>query len=81
MATPTPKELCDAAGISVSYANKLLLDGEHRRVPPLSLAIHLYRKTGWKHPEALADLSDEQIALLEQVQPWTPPKERQDEAA
>jgi hypothetical protein len=27
------------------------------------------RKTGWRH-SLIADLSDEQIAMLEQIEPW-----------
>ncbi len=72
MAIPTPKELAEAVGISFSYANKILMaEGEHRRTPPRSLAILIYRKTGWPHP-SIADLTEEQMAMLEQVDPWSP---------
>lgn len=71
MAAPTPKELCEAAGISLSYANKILLDGDHRRVPPRSLAILIFRKTGWRH-ESIAELTEDQMAVFEEVDPWTP---------
>jgi hypothetical protein len=66
--TPSPKELSEAVGISPSYAS-MILSGY--RDPPRSLAIHILRKSGWRH-KMLADLTDEQLDLLEQVDPWTP---------
>jgi hypothetical protein len=78
MDKPSPKQLVDAAGISPSYASMILSDGDHRRVPPRSLAILLFRKTNWRHP-SITDLTDEQMAVFEQVDPWTP--RSQDEAA
>lgn len=72
MAIPTPKELTEAAGISVSYANKILMDkGEHSRTPPRSLAILIYRKTGWQHP-CIVDLTEDQMRVFEEVDPWAP---------
>lgn len=41
------------------------------RQPSRALAIHILRKTGWRH-SLLADLTDEQIALLETIEPWAP---------
>jgi hypothetical protein len=35
----------------------------------------MLRLTNWKH-DSLVDLTEEQIAVLAQVDPWTPPKER-----
>ena len=70
----------DAGGISLSYANKILIDGEHGRTPPRALALCIFRATNWKHP-SIADLTDEQLRVLAEVDRWTPPKERQDEAA
>lgn len=78
MASPTPKELVDASGISPSYASMILSDGEHKRVPPRSLAILLFRKTGWRHP-SITGLTEEQMKVFEEVDPWTP--RTQDEAA
>lgn len=78
METPSPKALVEATGISPSYASMILSDGEHKRVPPRSLAILIFRKTGWKH-SSIADLTEEQMAVFEQVDPWTP--RAQDEAA
>jgi hypothetical protein len=78
MDTPSPKALADASGISPSYASMILSEGEHRRVPPRSLAILLFRKTNWKHP-SIADLTEAQMRVFEEVDPWTP--RTQDEAA
>jgi hypothetical protein len=57
----------------------ILSDGDHKRVPPRSLAILIFRKTGWLH-ESIADLTEDQMRVFEQVDPWTP-KTAQDEAA
>lgn len=65
---PSPKDLCEAAGISPSYASMIL--GGSRR-PPRPLAIHIFRITGWKHA-SIASLNDEQIATLESIEPWSP---------
>lgn len=76
MERPSPKELCEATGISQSYASMILSeDGKHTRTPPRSLAIAIFRKFGWRHP-VIEGLTDEQIAVLEEVEPWTPPAER-----
>lgn len=78
MDTPSPKHLAEATGISSSYASMILSDSDDsakRRTPPRSLAIAIFRSTGWKH-SIIGDLTEEQIALLETVEPWTPPKER-----
>jgi hypothetical protein len=40
----------------------------------------IFRKTGWRH-SSIAELTEEQMAMIETLDPWTPPKERQDEAA
>lgn len=74
MDKPSPKALVEASGISPSYASMILSDGDHKRVPPRSLAILLFRKTGWKHP-SIADLTDQQMEVFEQVDPWTPREE------
>lgn len=42
-----------------------------KRDPPRSLAIHIFRRTGWK-PTVISDLTDAQIDVLEQVEPWSP---------
>lgn len=64
--TPTISELRAATGISQSYAS-MILNGS--RPPSRSLAIFIFRKTGWRH-DILAGLSDEQITTLEAVDPW-----------
>jgi len=66
MDKPTPRELRDATGISQSYAS-MIASGV--RPPSRPLAIHIFRRTGWK-PEIIAELTDEQISMLEQVEPW-----------
>ena len=71
---PETAELAKLAGISLSYASEIV---NRKRQPSRPLAIHIFRKTGWRH-DLLADLTDEQIAVLETVEPWTP---RQDAAA
>ena len=67
MEKPTVSDLATKAAISKSYACEIL--GE--RTPSRPLAIHIFRATGWKH-DIIADLSAEQIALLESIEPWTP---------
>jgi hypothetical protein len=62
-----------ALGISKTYASQILT-GKQRPARPL--AIHIFRKTGWKH-EMIASLTDEQIKMLETIESWTP----RDEAA
>jgi hypothetical protein len=57
-----------AAGISQSYAS-MIVNG--KRQPSRSLAIHIFRKTGWR-PPLIADLTDEQIDVIESVDPWRP---------
>lgn len=61
-------ELSRAAGISLSYASEIV---NRKRDPSRSLAIHILRQTGWRH-EVLGDLSDEDIATLERIDPWSP---------
>lgn len=62
------KDLCEAVGISKSYAS-MILSG--RQKPSRPLAIHIFRATGWK-AKPIASLSDAQIDMLEQVEPWRP---------
>lgn len=72
MEQPNTSELADKAGISISYASQIATGA---RRPSRPLAIHIMRRTGWKHP-VLADLSDEQITMLESIEPWTPTRDR-----
>lgn len=65
---PTINQVREAAGISRSYASMILSDA---RKPPRALAICIFRSTGWKHP-SIADLTDDQIAVLETVEPYRP---------
>jgi hypothetical protein len=66
--SPTIAELREVASISQSYAS-MILSGD--RTPSRPLAIHIFRRTAWKHP-LIAGLSDEQIDTLERIDPWTP---------
>lgn len=69
---PTIKDIIEASGISQSYASMILTGA---RQPSRPLAIHLYRKTGWRH-SSISNLGDEQIATLEQIEPWSPKQDR-----
>jgi transcriptional regulator with XRE-family HTH domain len=64
---PRTSELASAAGISMSYASEIVND---QRQPSRPLAIHILRSTGWKH-RSIEGLSDEQIAMLEEIEPWS----------
>ena len=68
MQKPTFKTLVDEVGISRGHASDIL---NNRRPPSRPLAIHIYRQTGWMH-ETIAGLTADQIAVLEQVDPWQP---------
>jgi hypothetical protein len=69
MEAPTsPTALATATGISVPYASQVIKGG---RTPARRLAIHIFRRTGWRH-DSIADLSDEQMAMLEAIEPWSP---------
>ncbi len=70
MSKPTFTELVEATGISRGYASDILND---KQPPSRALAIHILRRTGWRHP-LLADLTDEQLDVLEAVDPWSPTK-------
>lgn len=64
-------DLSSRADISLSYASEIV---NGKRDPSRALAIHIFRKTGWKH-NIIADLTGEQIDLLEKVDPWRPKRE------
>lgn len=77
MDTPiSTADLSAKAGISLSYASEIV---NGKRTPSRPLAIHIFRKTGWRH-EAIADLTDDHMAMLEHIEPWSPPKDRADAA-
>lgn len=67
MPKPSFRELTEAVDISKGYASDILAG---KQAPSRPLAIHIYRKTGWRH-SLIADLSDEQISVLETIEPWT----------
>lgn len=50
----------------MSYASEIV---NGVRAPSRGLAIHIFRITGWRHA-SIADLSDSQMTVLEQVDPW-----------
>jgi transcriptional regulator with XRE-family HTH domain len=70
---PRTKDIASQAGISKSYESEIL---NGVRAPSRPLAIHIYRKTGWRH-SLIADLSDEQLDVLESVDPWRPPAQQE----
>lgn len=66
MDKPTFTELVEATGISRGYASDILAG---KQPPSRALAIYIYRKTGWRH-SLIDGLTDEQLDLLESVEPW-----------
>jgi transcriptional regulator with XRE-family HTH domain len=72
MPTPTTAELSEAAGISKGYASDILNGKRPNLGRPI--AIHIYRKTRWKHP-SIAALTEDQIDMLEEIEPWSSPRE------
>lgn len=68
MENPTPTALAEATGISLPYASQII---NGKRTPARPLAIHIFRVTGWRHP-LIADLTPEQMAVLETVDPHRP---------
>jgi hypothetical protein len=68
MPKPTFTALVDATGISRGYASDIL---NGKQAPSRALAIHIFRRTGWRH-DLIADLTDEQMDVLEAVDPWRP---------
>lgn len=55
-------------------------DPEKFRKPPRSLAIVIFRKLNWKHP-SIADLTEDQMRVFEEVDPWPRSAEPEEEAA
>jgi plasmid maintenance system antidote protein VapI len=68
METITPTGLAEATGISLPYASQII---GGKRSPARPLAIHIMRKTGWRHP-MLSDLTEAQIEMLEAIEPYRP---------
>lgn len=64
--TLKPTEFAATIGLSVPYASQIL---SGKRIPSRPLAIHIFRKTGWRH-ELIADLSDDDLAMLERIEPY-----------
>lgn len=75
MDRPTIQALTTLCGISPGTACDIL-NGKRRPSP--TLAIHIFRRTGWKH-DLIAHLGDDQIAMVEGVVgPWIPRWSRSD---
>ena len=72
MQTPALSDIVAKAGISKSYASEIR-SGARR--PSRPLAIHIFRKTGWRH-DILEGLTDDQLATLETIEPWQPAEQR-----
>lgn len=68
MEKPTQTEMQERLGISQGYASLLL---RNERAPAKGLAVRIFREFGWRHP-VIANLTDEQIDLLESMEPWEP---------
>jgi hypothetical protein len=75
MEKPTVTALATKAAISKSYACEIL----GARSPSRSLAIHIFRTTGWRHG-SIADLTAEQMNVLESIEPWVPVANREQAA-
>ena len=69
----TPTSLAKAVAISVPYASQII---SGKRQPPRSLAIFIFRSTGWRAP-VIADLSDDDMETFERVEPWVSTADRQ----
>ena len=74
MEEPAQQAMQDQLGISQTYASMIL---RGVRVPSRPLAIKIFRLFGWRH-ESIAALTDEQIDMLETLDPWVPTADRQD---
>ncbi len=72
MEKPTTSELAKAAGISKGYASDIL--NGNRKALGRPIAIHIYRTTGWRH-SSIADLTEEQMTMLEEIDRWSPRSE------
>ena len=69
----TQAEMAQLIGVEQSTISRL--ERGQLSAPSRRLAIRIMRKTGWRHP-VIADLSDEQIATLEAIEPWQSPAEQ-----
>ena len=67
MEAPSYVDLAQAAGISRSFAHEIL---NTDKKPSGSLAVHIYRATGWKHPR-IAAMTEDQISVYEAMHPYS----------
>lgn len=72
MEKPTTSVLAEKAGISKGYASDILNGKRQSLGRPI--LIHIYRTTGWRH-STIADLTEEDMATLERIDPWSPRSE------
>lgn len=71
MDKPSINDLMKVAGISKSYACEILgSKSKPPKAPSRSLAVFLFRELGWRH-ESIADLPEEQMAMVETLDPYT----------
>jgi transcriptional regulator with XRE-family HTH domain len=61
-----PTEFAAKTGLSVPYASQIL---GGKRNPSRPLAIHIFRKTGWRH-DVIAELTDAELEMLERIDPY-----------
>lgn len=76
MEAPTQHDMQTRLGISQTYASMIL---RGVRTPSRPLAIRMFREFGWKHP-VIAELTEEDMATFERIEPWIPTSDRQDAA-
>jgi hypothetical protein len=62
-----------ALGVSKTHASQIVNGKGH---PCLSLAVAIWRATGWKC-HRIANAADADLEAIERVDPWTPPKDRE----
>jgi hypothetical protein len=67
MGTPTIRQVVEELGISRGYACDIL----NNKTQPRGLIVQIYRRFGWKAP-LIADMSDEQIDMIEEVERLAP---------
>ena len=72
MEKPHYTQLMERIGLSQPYASQVLTGAKK---PSRALSIRIYREFGWRH-DVIADLTDDQIAVLEQIEPWQSPTEQ-----
>ncbi len=67
---PSMNQRIVALGISKTHASQII---NGKGDPCLSLAVAIWRATGWKC-QRIAHVTDEHLAIVEEVEPWVPAK-------